>query len=293
MPVRLSFFITALASALLIPVTILGQLSAPGMSAVRYTAYSSPTGVKDPIFIFCNSSGTQTGALTAVSPGGTGPYTFTWYKWDNTAKSFSILIKSETGVMSSVLNSLDQGGYRVNISDAGGYNTSLTGWIFLDNPHALAKLQNRTCDYVALSGTASVDTFPYNNPANGQTIMLPDKVTFLWSSDPASSIPYPDVELNPQTFDPPLVDVTYNLAVTDSFTCVSESSFFYQSIHVKADFSVDPAEGGAPLVVAFTDNSVRADKYIWEFGDDSVSTEDQSRDPYILYSGQLLGQAYY
>ncbi len=273
MPVRLSFFITALASALLIPVTILGQLSAPGMSAVRYTAYSSPTGVKDPIFIFCNSSGTQTGALTAVSPGGTGPYTFTWYKWDNTAKSFSILIKSETGVMSSVLNSLDQGGYRVNISDAGGYNTSLTGWIFLDNPHALAKLQNRTCDYVALSGTASVDTFLYNNPANGQTIMLPDKVTFLWSSDPASSIPYPDVELNPQTFDPPLVDVTYNLAVTDSFTCVSESSFFYQSIHVKADFSVDPAEGGAPLVVAFTDNSVRADKYIWEFGDDSVSTE--------------------
>ena len=80
---------------------------------------------------------------------------------------------------------------------------------------------------------------------------------FLWSSDPPSSIPFPDFELNPQTFNPPLVDVTYKLQVSDSFGCISESSFFYESIHVKAEFSVDPQNGEAPLEVAITDKSVR------------------------------------
>ena len=39
----------------------------------------------------------------------------------------------------------------------------------------------------------------------------------------------------------------------------------------KADFSVDPSSGEAPLEVTFTDKSIRASKYRWEFGDDSVS----------------------
>jgi gliding motility-associated-like protein len=77
--------------------------------------------------------------------------------------------------------------------------------------------------------------------------------------------------LNPITFDPPLENVTYMLQVTDSLTCTNTSSFDYESIHVKADFSVDPSEGEAPLDVTMTDKSVRAVKYKWEFGDDSVS----------------------
>jgi gliding motility-associated-like protein len=64
------------------------------------------------------------------------------------------------------------------------------------------------------------------------------------------------------------------LQVTDSFTCVSESSFPYTSIHVKADFTVDPQQGEAPLVVSFTDKSVRASTYRWEFGDGKDSISD-------------------
>ena len=91
---------------------------------------------------------------------------------------------------------------------------------------------------------------------------------FLWSSNPASTIPFPEFRLNPQTFDPPLVDVTYKLQVSDSFGCVSESSFFYESIHVKADFTADPDKGEAPLEVALPINRYRGSKYKWEFGDD-------------------------
>jgi len=249
----------------------MGQLTAPGMNAVRYTSYPSSPGVKDPVFVYCNPSGTVKGSLNAVSPGGTGPFTFSWYRWSDVTKGFTVLINSETGVMSSAISNLDEGGYRVSISNGSGYNVSLTGWIFTDRPSSLAKLQNRTCDYVALNGKAVVDTFFYSDPAGGQRIRLPNGVRFLWSSDPVSSIPYPDIEINPQTFNPPLENVTYKLLVTDSLGCTGESTFFYESIHVKADFSVDPSSGEAPLEVTFTDKSVRAVTYLWEFGDDSVS----------------------
>jgi gliding motility-associated-like protein len=241
------------------------------MNSIRYTSYPSYPGVSDPVFVYCNLNGTVKGNLNAVSPGGTGPFTFSWYKWSNISQGFTVSMGSETGVMSSSLSNLDEGGYRVNITNASGYSSGLTGWIFIDKPLSLANLQNRTCDYVALSGKAAVDTFYYNDPANGQRIRLPNGVRFLWSSDPVSAIPYPDIELNPQTFNPPLYDVTYKLLVTDSMTCSSESSFFYQSIHVKADFTVSPSTGEAPLEVTFTDRSVRAKNYFWEFGDDSVS----------------------
>lgn len=271
-----------LLSAILIPAAILGQLTAPGMTTVRYASYPSAPGTKDQVFIYCNSSGNIKGNLNAVSPGGTGPFNFSWYKWNEITKGFTDFIITETGVLSSAINNLDEGGYRVTISNGAGYNTSLTGWIFTDKPYAMASLQNRTCDYVALKGVAAIDTFFYSDPFTGQRITLPDKFRFLWSSDPPSSIPYPDIELNPQTFDPPLVDVTYQLEVTDSFTCSSVSSFFYESIHVNADFSVDPSSGEAPLEVTFTDKSVRGFAYRWEFGDDSVSTLSSPK-PHTYY----------
>ena len=271
-----------LISVLLLPATILAQLTAPGMNAVRFTSYPSAPAVKDPVFIYCNSSGTAKGSLNAVSPGGTGPFTFSWYKWSDAANGFTVSLTTETGVMNSTISNLDEGGYRVNISNGSGYNTNLTAWIFTDRPAAFGKLQNRTCDYVALSGKAAVDTFFYSDPSGGQRIRLPNGVRFLWSSDPVSAIPYPDIDINPQTFNPPLVDVTYKLQVTDSMGCSAESSFFYESIHVKADFSVEPSSGEAPLEVTFTDKSVRAATYKWEFGDDSVSVLSNPK-PHTYY----------
>ncbi len=268
--------------AVLLPSLSEAQLSAPGNNTVRYTSYPSAPGVKNPVFIYCNSTGTQLGTLVAESPAGTGPFNYEWLQWSDATKSYSIPVKTDTGVTTSKADNLGEGGYRVNIS--GGYDTSFVAWIFLDKPHAEASLLNRTCDYVALRGVAAVDTFYYKDPASGVPVKLPDGVKFLWSSDPVSAIPYPDVDLNPQTFNPPLEDVTYNLQVSDSFGCVSESSFYYESIHVKADFSVDPDNGQAPLEVTFTDKSIRASTYRWEFGDgkDSISTLSDPP-PHIYY----------
>jgi len=263
----------------------MAQLSAPGMSAVRYTSYPSDLLVKDPIFIYCYSTGTEKGNLTALRPGGSGIYSYSWFAWNDITKSFSTFIKTDTGVTSSSIIDLMEGGYKVNIESAGLYDTSLVGWIFLDKPFAQAKLQNFTCDYVALSGKSAIDTFYYKDPADGKTIKLRNAVAFLWSSDPSSTIPYPNIEINPVTFSPPLEDVVYKLQVTDSFLCVSESSFPYTSIHVKADFTVDPEKGEAPLTVTFNpDKSVRGFTYKWEFGDDTIiNVEQKETIPHIYY----------
>jgi PKD repeat protein len=259
--------------AVFLPVLSVAQLTAPGSKAVRYTSYPSPPGAKDPVFIYCSLTGTEKGTLSVVRPKGSGVYDYSWFSWNETTKSFSDSVKTDAGVASSMLNNVNEGGYRVKIRKAGIYDTSLVGWVFIDKPVSLASLKNRTCDYVALKGTAAIDTFFYKNPSNGNPVKLPNGVKFLWSSNPASSIPYPDLEVNPQTFNPPLVDVRYKIQVSDSFGCISESSFDYVSIHVKAEFTVDPQKGEAPLTVTFVDKSIRGSEYTWEFGDgkDSIS----------------------
>jgi gliding motility-associated-like protein len=187
--------------------------------------------------------------------------------------------------MSSTITGLDEGGYRVVIS-GGGFSGSFDAWVYLDSPTAAASLMNATCDYVALRGEVAEDTYYYRDPSNGAAIQLPNGIRFMWSSDPASTLPYPDYDLSPQTFDPPLTDLTYMLTVTDSMGCSMVSSFFYESIHVKADFAVEPAAGEAPLEVSFTDKSVRASKYSWEFGNEETSDLADPGTRTYYYPGQ-------
>lgn len=259
-----------------------GQLSGPGSNAVRYTRYPSLPGVNDPVFIFCNSSGSVKGTLSASSPGGTPPYVFTWTKWNDGTDSFSDPVIVHPNATVSTITNLDEGGYMVSISDGGGYNTTLRGWVSIDKPFASAALLNRTCDYVALDGDTATDHFRYRDITNGNQVLLPNAVKFMWSSQPSSAIPYPDYIIDPQTFTPPLEDVVYKIEVTDSFQCASVASFAYESIHVKAEFTIDPQNGEAPLEVTFTDKSIRGSIYKWDFGDGSDTTL-QDPPPHIYY----------
>lgn len=251
--------------------TAWSQITAPGASATRYTDYSS-TGSNDPVFIFCSSDGHADATLRAVSPLDNGPYDFSWYAWDEAASDFSTSLGQETGVMSSQLEGLPEGGYRVEISNGVDPDTAFNAWVHIDSPVSVAALDDFKCNYVALSGHADIDTFLYSDINSGENIMLPNDYRFIWSSDPPSSIPYPELDINPQTFDPPLDDVWYNLHVVDSFGCSADSSFFYESIHVEADFDADPVQGEAPLEVFISDKSTRASTYTWEFEDDTISS---------------------
>jgi len=267
-----------------LPFALNAQMTAPGSNAVRHTVYPSMPGVRDPVFIYCSQTGNESGILISARPGGSGLYSFTWFRWNELKKSFSDSIKTDSGVSSSTLNGITEGGYRIDISKSGIYDTSLVGWVFFDKPYSKAGFENNTCEYLALSGTAAIDTFFYKDPASGNPVRLPNKVRFLWSSNPSSKIPYPDFELNMLTYDPPVENVTYKLEVTDSFNCKSESTYFYESIHSKADFDIDPTEGEAPLEVAFTNKSVNASTYLWRFGDGKDSTSIlENPEPHVYY----------
>lgn len=271
--------------ALLCSAILQAQLTAPGASAIRFTSYPSAPSVKDPVFFYCNINGTERGTLTA-SLTDTAVRNFTWSGWNTTDNSFSIPLSSETGVLSSTVSGLAEGGYKVDIDSAGIYDTTLVGWIFFDRPPAAgASLQQQLCYRVALNGdtAATVRRFLYHDINNGALVSLKNEIRFLWSSDPVSSIPEPDLRIDPVTYNPPLEDVTYKLTVS-SLGCVSEASFLYESIHVKADFTAEPITGEAPLEVVITDKSMRGEKYTWEFGDsrDSISYE-QNPLPHIYY----------
>jgi hypothetical protein len=258
---------------LCLPASLAAQISAPGAKTVRYTSYPSAPAVRDPIFFYCHATGTETAALIAQRSKRTGNYDFSWYKWNDGTGSFSTLLKTESGVPFSAMGGLGQGGYRVQIDSSSVKVEELTCWIFFDTPPiAEASLQQQLCNRVALAGRAEATTqnFIYRDPANAASVSQKNIISFLWSSTPASVIPYPDVNINPVTYTPPLEDVTYKLAVS-SLGCSSEASFFYESIHVNADFSLEPSEGEAPLEVSFTDKSIRGEIYTWDFGDDSIS----------------------
>jgi len=254
---------------IMLPLAVQAQITAPGSRAVRTTNYPA-TPRTDSVYIFCASGPGDTGTLSASSPGGTAPFTFTWTRYNQVGGGYTIPVKTESGTTSTATG-LAEGGYRVQITDGGGYSAEFFAWVNLDTPAAGAALLHYTCDYVALDGTKAVDPFTYYDPSTNVSRLLPNGVKHLWSSSPGSAIPYPDLEIDPITFSPPLTDVRYILQVTDSFGCSTSASFDYTSIHVKAEFTAEPLEGESPLEITFTDKSVRASKYLWRFGDDSVS----------------------
>ncbi|MCU0460731.1 MAG: gliding motility-associated C-terminal domain-containing protein [Bacteroidales bacterium] len=268
----------------ILPLSLAAQLDAPGKISVKYTSYPSSPAVKDPIFFYCSSLGTDNGSLTAQKSGGTGTYDFSWYKWNNGTGSFSDFIISETGKVTSTIANRSAGGYRVEIDSSGIEVETLTGWIFFDTPPiAEARLDEERCNRVALDGDTSATTknFYYNDPVTKNSVTQKNEINFLWSSTPTSIIPLPSFKLDPITYSPPLEDVTYKLTV-NSLGCSSEASFFYAAIRALADFSVDPVEGEAPLEVSFTDKSIRGAEYTWDFGD-GTDTTLKDPPPHIYY----------
>ena len=67
---------------------------------------------------------------------------------------------------------------------------------------------------------------------------------------------------------------TYTLTVTDNVTgCQNTSTVSVTQAFVTASFTADPTTGIAPLTVNFTNTSVGATSYSWNFGDSQTSTQ--------------------
>ncbi len=263
---------------------MISQIQGNGYSTLEWTQYDTGATRRDPVFIYCpdGDGNPLFGSLTATPPGGTAGWDFTWTYYNPATNSYDSTVLAESGTASSTVNDLGSGGYAVRIRDAATLDTTFYAWVFVDTPRVKAAVLNFTCDYVALKGDTASAPFAYYNTSKDSAINLRNGLTFLWTAVPESAIPWPDLETDPIIYNPPYEDTWYTLKVTDSFGCRNSASVFYETIHVKADFEVDPDNGEAPLEVTFTNKSINGVTYEWKFGDDTVFY-GETPDPHTYY----------
>ncbi len=273
------YIVLLLGSLFFSPKQVVGQISAPGADLVKVAEYPSGFPREDKIFIVCSSTANGdpvTAGLTGTPPAGYGVVNFEWSTYDDEAGSYNPPFFTETG-NSSVLTGLGSGGYRLRIFDGASLDTMYYAWLFIDIPFVSCELQVDRCSpdappFLVLLGKTAQASFNYFDPADNSAVGLENGILFKWEvADPDTKIPKPTLDLNPQVFNPPVVDTRFSLTVSDSMGCTDIASFDYETIHVKADFQPEPSEGEAPLEVSFLNKSINAVSYNWDFGDGKSS----------------------
>ncbi|MDM8158932.1 gliding motility-associated C-terminal domain-containing protein [Labilibaculum sp. K2S] len=258
---------------------IFSQITAPTASYSSATHYTSPP--QDDIFVFCDNIGAGVGELKAVSNDGTSGWTFTWMKWDSGAADFTIPVIIENNQSESVLTNLSDGLYRV-VVEKGLETFEDQAWV-LNNANANPSLTLILMDCVGLHFVASflpVD-LKYNdirsgNPNDLKSVldettdrvvkfsMLRNSEVILSAAESLGVLPY--LQTNKSFIDLEAFEGErpYVVVVQDQYNCVFESVTIMTSTDkVKAEFSVDPMAGEAPLEVAFDNKSVNADDFEW------------------------------
>ena len=110
-----------------------GQISSSTADHRDSLAYPEHSG-KDPLFVFYQDYQTfQAGSLTA-SHTVPGDYEFRWQKYNPDTDGFDPPFSTETGVSSSTVSDLTDGGYRVSISGGPGPDTSMMAWVIYCPP---------------------------------------------------------------------------------------------------------------------------------------------------------------
>ncbi|MBE0653286.1 MAG: gliding motility-associated C-terminal domain-containing protein [Bacteroidales bacterium] len=290
------------------------QLSSGSAGAERTISYKTYTG-SDKVFIFYAPPGENVrGSLRADAPQ-PGLFNFDWTAFNPGLSSWGPVFKSETGVDFSLASDLAEGGYRVQVSNGADVDTFFYGWVFINNllvdveetPEGNVKPFKYTCDFLILNGAVYPDSFFYYDPVSYEKIELLNGFSFLWTSDnPDLIIPNPTRVLNPNTnYRPPVIDTWFILTATDSFGMQDVDSVFYETIHVRSEFSFEffdkeeskdfiaapnPTEADAPLKVRFTNESVNGYSFEWIYEDTTMAdlfanefTEDVNYQPEYIY----------
>lgn len=153
------------------------QITSPTASGTTTTAYTSGA-PNDNIYIFCTPDADNnpvTGSLTSTGSGGTAPYTFTWEIYNTGTNSFDPL-SIEAGVLTSTINGLASGGYKVKVVDAVGTVMFCDiAWVFVNQTNVDAGTLTPTCGgTITLGGSVSaVANFVYYNPPPEEFLITP------------------------------------------------------------------------------------------------------------------------
>jgi gliding motility-associated-like protein len=278
-----------------------GQITSPQADAVKALSYPTYTSENQLFVFYQTGDSTHPGSLTATGPT-TGSFDFIWTKYDPDTDGFTIPVAAETGVAGSTVIDLNDGGYRVQISDGLDTDTSFIGWVMLNDlrvwteKDANGELESfrSGCgdgNYIIIAGGVEIDTFYYYDPVSHNRILYPNDFDILWTSD------NPDLTIyNPRNKDamganysnaPPYKDTYYILSATDSTGMTEVDSVLYVTKHTKAEFTVEyldkvtmdweadlgtewGAEKGsmdAPLTARFFNESLNGSEFTWVYID--------------------------
>jgi gliding motility-associated-like protein len=263
------------------------QISSPFANYTTSLSYTVSTDI-DSLFVFYSSNNANDiGSLSATGPG-SGNYNYDWYKYNELTDSY-VFLNSELNLPSSSKNGLTEGGYQVRVFNGVDFDQTFRAWIYIDklsleikDKDGSGKLLSRqfSCYELRLNGIITMDPYYYYDPVSHEEILLDNDSSFLWTSDnPDLIIPFASRDLFPnQTSRPPYIDTWYYLTVHDIFGMTAVDSVLYESISVKSEFSFqlfdkidtetfidppDPAEGPAPLLVKFINESQNGFNFTW------------------------------
>ena len=273
------------------------QISSGAADHVDTLSYLPGNTAEDLLFVFYQENQVSNpGSLTASHPV-SGSYTFEWSRYNPVLNGFDPAFSTESGTSSSSVSDLDEGGYRVRISNGTGTDTTFMSWVMLDAfRDSVAQTSEGTlpeflytCDFVGLAGYVFSDTMVYYDTLSHQSIVRPLTYSFRWTSDNEDlDIPNDSIVLRPNiSYKPPYKDTKYSLTAMDEFGMSDVDEVFYTSIQTKAVFSLEyydkvngvyspdlyedwAAETGsldAKLTVRFLNESLNGALYEWVYLD--------------------------
>lgn len=282
------------------------QISADNADYQTSTEYTSTA--NDPIFVFCDQIGTGVGELRADSPDGTADWTFVWTKWESGTNDFTQAVLTETNQSFSIIANLTDGRYRVVMSKSGETDETSIAWVLNNNnTNPVLSLNLMDCVGVQFLGSFAKKDLQYQDVPNASqlNVQVDDRIIFSLQRNGEEKVRAPLV--NYDGSDKSLIDLeayegeeTYELVVTDQYGCVFTSDVLLSETYVvKAEFSVDPEKGEAPLDVTITNLSVNATEFDWflyqDYGrilEGASSVEDSLLTEAILVDEDLAPYTY-
>ena len=164
---------------LLLPIFCYAQITSPTSTDQIQTQYTDGN-QNDEIFIFCNSQGELN-----VTPNGNGPFTFTWYQYDDINNSWTNFT-TQNGNQSNLQN-LTSGGYRVVVEDNSGNLVFCdAAWVWNISIDVTANNNFIDCETAELVGTNQFqgENFTYYNlPPDESLVDQNTEITVCFDAD--------------------------------------------------------------------------------------------------------------
>jgi len=281
-------------------INVFSQLTAPGRDWAGVTQYVYSIQHQDSIFTFFASSGNLNSKHTTGRSA-----TFAWYKYNSTIPNVSNrfeLINTETGVTSSSMIGLVEGGYRVIVTNDLDSTEIFTAWLFTDNIVLSRVDSDNRCDFLELVAITSpssyniqYDRFYYHDLSKPSQ---PEMNTYgkgyfkevVWEASD-SRIEFTQSSSLRQTIaDPaPLYNSSYDVSIknvfgrvltyhTDEFTAIATKAV--QKIQVENDGGWTDYSSGesyeALLGLRLESSSINADSIFWILSNlKTVNYEDE------------------